>query len=171
MEANRNRREMKWILPISALIFSFILLQTLASFRVLCLPAPYARLVPFARVCDPLLWPFLSYPMYDNPHYLGERINRPRMFGVLEDQSEVSISQRELGIRITQFVNIHQAILETGDETQVQAIVDLYEGRTNQRLIALHLEYDPVEFTENGFVQVDRERLLTIWLDPQGEVQ
>lgn len=153
---------------ISLLILSFLALQVIASFRLSCLPDSIARFVPFLRICDPELWPFLSYPMYSQPHYLGDRIDRPQIFGVLEDNTEVIISNRSLGIRITQFINIHQTILETKDKEQIQAVVALYERNTNQRLVELSLGYDPLIFTEDGFVPGEPRKLLTISIDSLG---
>ena len=159
------------LFTISLLIFSLLALQVIASFRLLCLPDSIARFVPLVRICDPDLWPFLSYPMYSQPHYLGDRIDQPRIYGVLEGNTEVIISQRTLGIRITQFINIHRTILETKDEEQIRAIVELFERNTNQKLVSLTLGYDPVIFTEDGFVPGEPRKLLTIRVDTLGRTK
>ena len=40
--------------------------------RITC---PPARLyTPPVRVCDPELWPFLTYPLYSAAHYAGEEL-------------------------------------------------------------------------------------------------
>jgi hypothetical protein len=167
VESVSNLRNPK-LLALSLLIFSFLSLQFIASFRLLCLPDSIARFLPFVRICDPDLWPFLSYPMYSQPHYLGDRIDRPQIFGVLEDQTEIVVSNRDLGIRITQFINIHQTILQTKNKDEILAIADLYERNTGQRLVELSFGYDPVIFTEEGFVPGEPRKLLTIRLDTLG---
>lgn len=167
MESESNFGNTKFY-AISLLIISFLTLQFIASFRLLCLPDSIARFVPSVRICDPDLWPFLSYPMYSQPHYLGDRIDRPQIFGLLEDNTGVIVSNRSLGIRITQFINLHQTILDTKDEDQIWAIADLYERNTGQRLVELSFGYDPVIFTEQGFVPGEPRKLLTVRLDTLG---
>jgi hypothetical protein len=161
--AGENRLKAELYVPISLLILIFLVLQVSASLRVLCLPERISHYSSI-RLCDPYLWPFLSYPMFDRPHFPGEQANRARMVGILEDHTEVRISYIELGTRRSQFQNIHKALRISMDTELAQAVAQLYEQNTNRRLLAIKLGFDTHVYTGTGFSPTGYEELATFWL-------
>ena len=151
------------LLPISFLILVFLVLQASASLRVFCLPERIAHLSSI-RLCDPYVWPFLSYPMYDRPRFPGQQVNRPQMVGIMEDLTELPISHLDLGIRRTQFQNIHKSLRESLDKELAQTVARLYEQNANRRLIAIRLSFDTEVFTGTGFLPSGQKDLVILWL-------
>lgn len=152
MCADENQPRSRFIPILSLVILSLLGLQAATSFRFFC-PPQHLNWIPAPfRICDPDLWPFLSYPMYDNPHYLGEQLNRPRMFGILEDDSRVSVSFKDLGLTVTQFINLYDELKGSKDLQRARLVAELYYEKTDRKLSAIQLANHPTVFTKSGFV-------------------
>jgi len=136
---------------ISILIIVLLAMQASASFRLFCLPAILRFQLTGFRVCDPSLWPFMSYPMYSMPHYPGERLDRPRIYAILGDRRQVLIRHMDLGLTITRYINLHRDLLEARDDELALLVSSLFEQLTGEGVIAIRLANHPVIFTESGF--------------------
>lgn len=51
-----------------------LLLQGVATSRLLCPPNSLPSLAPLRIACPPLLWPFTDYPMFSEPHREGDSL-------------------------------------------------------------------------------------------------
>lgn len=154
---------------ISILIIVLISLQASASFRLFCLPDILRLQLTGFRVCDPSLWPFMSYPMYSMPHYPGERLDRPRIYAILGDRRQVLIRHTDLGLTITQYINLHRDLLEARDDELARTVSSLFEQLKGGRVVAIQLANHPVFFTASGFFPGSVRSSRTIWLKPAWE--
>jgi hypothetical protein len=57
-----------------ALLVLSLLLQGLATSRLLCPPSSIPSLAPLRIACPPRLWPFTDYPMFSEPHRKGDSL-------------------------------------------------------------------------------------------------
>lgn len=56
------------------LIVLSVSLQAIATTRLLCPPRSLPALAPLRIACPPLLWPFIDYPMFSEPHEPGDSL-------------------------------------------------------------------------------------------------
>lgn len=161
MSADENQSHSRLILIHSVVILGLLGLQAATSFRFFCPPEQLNWFPLPLRICDPELWPFLSYPMYNQPHYLGEQLNRPRIVGTLEDDSQVLISFKDLGLTVTQFINLYDELKGSKDLQRAQLVAQLYYEKTDRKLNAIQLANHPTVFTKTGFVPSELQIIQT----------
>jgi hypothetical protein len=156
----------KPLILISILIIVLLFIQASASFRLFCLPNILRFELTGFRICDPSLWPFMSYPMYSMPHYPGERLDRPRIYAILGDRRQMLIRHTDLGLTITQYINLYRELLEARDEELALTVSSLFEQSKGDRVIAIRLANHPAFFTKSGFFPGPVRSTRTIWLQP-----
>ncbi|MGL5133891.1 MAG: hypothetical protein ACRC78_15300, partial [Planktothrix sp.] len=86
---------------ISTLIFGVIFLQFSVAFFGIC--PEKSSSFSLKSLCprlpkDPAFYPFLNYPMYARARYEGIKVRQHLLFGVLEDGTEIPITDQELQI-------------------------------------------------------------------------
>jgi hypothetical protein len=101
----------------------------------------------------PKLWPFLDYPMYAHPYYVGDVEDRSFLFGVLDDSTEVLIHADDLGLCGWHF-RIFSNAVRKDDLQLVNELARRWEKRHSQKLVGLRLENHPLVFS--GSVMKDR---------------
>lgn len=81
----------------SLLIATFLLLQVVAGFKLLCPPESLAALGFLRVACSPALWPFLDYNMYIRAHHAGEELEKIELVAVWADGRRETLSAARLG--------------------------------------------------------------------------
>lgn len=102
---------------------------------------PYKLLKPPET---PALWPFIDYPMYSYPKYLGNGINQYFMFGILEDSSEVRLLPEDLGLDYWVFLYGFKDSLRLEKRDWLNKFAEIYEKRHGKKLIGFRLEDRPL---------------------------
>lgn len=106
---------------------------------------------------DPALWPFMSYPMYSYPNYLGDKIKQYSIYGVLENDNEVQILPEDLGINYWIFMYSLKEALRKKNYEEIKNFAQLYEIKNQKDLISLQLRNTPFVLTEKGLVSEPQE--------------
>jgi hypothetical protein len=141
-------------IAISAFIVFVIGLQAMAGARI------RGPLKP-----DPDRWPFLSYPMYRAAHFPGEAIPRHRVFGILEDSSEVEVTPETLGTNFWIWQRRLVDALDPVDPADLRAMANLHESAGGAPVSGFRLENHPVVLSEEGTEDGPAEVIRTVWLD------
>ncbi len=141
-------------LVISAFIVFVIGIQAMAGARL------RGPLKP-----DPDRWPFLSYPMYRAAHFPGDAIPRHRVFGILEDSSDVQITPETLGTNFWIWQRRLVHALDPVDPTDLRAMAELHESRGGAPASGFRLENHPLVLSEEGVEDGAAEVIRTVWLD------
>jgi len=141
-------------IAISAFIAFVIGLQAMAGTRI------RGPLKP-----DPDRWPFLSYPMYRKVHFPGDAIPRHRVFGILEDSSEVHITPETLGTNFWIWQRRLVHALDPVDSADLRAMAALYESRDGTPVSGFRLENHPLILSAEGVEEGAAEVIRTVWLD------
>lgn len=124
-------------IPVASLVIvTFLILQGLTALRIFCL---------FQMPCDAYLYPFLSYPMYQQAIQPGSRVAQLNIFGILEDSSEVSITNKDLTIpdynlSPYSFRRFYLPSIIAKNNKVINEFVDIYQKQYNQKLIGIRLE-------------------------------
>jgi hypothetical protein len=140
-----NRR-----LVVSVGIVACLGLQALAGFRVLCPPRSLVPSLSWLHVCAPRLWPFLDYPMYSAPHRAGDVIDQFRVFGRLDDSSEVPILPADLHLDPFEFMYTFASQLQEATNETAHRYADIYQRTRGRRLVELRLENHPLVLSRDG---------------------
>jgi hypothetical protein len=152
---------------ISFVILILLILQGAATFRLFCPPLCISQSFSSYRIfCSPALWPIIDYAIYHIPHYEGEKLDQPLLFGILEDFTEVQIFPEDLGLPSTRWAyreGLVSALDQATDEA-VRKYVESYERRRFKKLIALRLENRPLVLSKIGLNPGQAEVLQTIHL-------
>lgn len=140
---------------VSAIILVPMALQTIASFAI--------TFGPIER--PPFLWPFLDYPMYEDPHYAGESIHRQAVVAILADSSEVALAPRDLGVDFWQFQNLLNPAILRGDRARAENYRLLYEGRYPHHVVGFRLEDHPLVVVNGGLEEGQPSVLGTLYFE------
>ncbi len=138
---------------ISTLILGVISLQFSVAFFGFC--PQLISSFPLKSLCprlpkDPAFYPFLDYPMYAGVKHEGVNVNQYFVFGVLEDGTEIPITEQNLQISRSHFV---RKIITRIKEKNLQVIKDyvkIYEKTSQKKLVKLRLENHPLVITRDG---------------------
>jgi hypothetical protein len=153
---------------ISIVILTVLFLQAATTFRLFCPPERlFPSLSSYQIFCSPSLWPIIEYAVYHIPHYEGEKLDQPLLFGILEDFTEVQIFPEDLGLRSTRWAyrqGLMSALDQMSDE-DITKFVESYERRRSKKLIALRLENHPVVLSKKGVELGQTEVLKKIHLN------
>lgn len=146
---------------VSLLILTILFLQAAIGFREVCPRSKYKLLSSFLIPCHfpspPAFYPFLDYPMYSQPHYEGEQVDRYLLFGISENSATVPILPTDVGLTVNSFrKNVVRALLNN-DREKLRAFVSLYQKKHKKTLIELRLENYPLTFSEEGIKPGARE--------------
>lgn len=100
-------------------------------------------------------WPFITYPMYANAHYEGERLKYDvRAFAVLEDSSRIEIKREQLNMRQRwQFYLFQKHVwfpIRDGDKELLEPLIRKYCDLSNGKLVRLELEDLGIAVTKEG---------------------
>jgi hypothetical protein len=139
-------------LLISLAITLVIGLQAAQTFRILCPPQSLAALSFLRVACPPAFYPFLDYPLYNQAHYSGEKINQFKVIGILVDNREVPILPEDMGLRFWLFQRFIDAVNQEKRE-QIAAYVEMYQSRHDRQITALRLENHPLILSGKGVLQ------------------
>jgi hypothetical protein len=151
---------------ISLLILILLLLHATTTFKVfgLCLPEDlFPSFSSYRLVCSPSLWPIIEYALYSFPHYEGEKLDHPIIFGVFSDFTEVRIHPADLGLTFSRS-SYRQGLVDAFQQATAEHLrryVNWYERRSFKKVIAIRLENHPVVLTKTG-VKLDRVEVLKI---------
>jgi hypothetical protein len=153
---------------ISLVILTVLFLQAGTTFRLFCPPERlFPSLSSYQIFCSPSLWPILEYAIYHIPHYEGEKLDQPLLFGMLEDFTEVQIFPEDLGLRSTRWAyreGLMSALDQMSDE-DITKFVESYERKRSKKLIVLRLENHPVVLSKKGVELGQTEVLKKIHLN------
>ncbi|NJK47051.1 hypothetical protein HC931_01495 [Candidatus Gracilibacteria bacterium] len=108
----------------------------------------------------PFLWPFIDYPMYSYPNYLGDDIKQYVILGILPDSTEVRIQAEDLGLNYWIFMYGFKEALRKNDRQDIKNFIQLYESRNNKKLIGVRLENHPLILTKEG-VEPGKPKVVT----------
>ncbi len=134
-------------IPVASLVIvTFLILQGLTALRIFCF---------FKMPCDPYLYPFLSYPMYKGAKQPGSLVTQLNIFGILEDSSEVPITNQDINIpdaNLTPywFQRYYLPAIRRKKNKVINEFVDIYQKQYNQKLIGIRLEKQSFEITKEG---------------------
>lgn len=124
----------------SAVIVGVLALQGIAVLRLT--PGPVEK--------PPFLWPFVDYPMYHRPHYEGDTIPRQRVYGVLEDSTEVRVEPSDLGLEFWWLRRGLVFSMVGEDTSDVVGYARRYAERAGRSLTAFRLYRHPLVLRESG---------------------
>jgi hypothetical protein len=88
-------------------------------------------------------WPIIDYPMYNEPHFVGDKIPRMAVVGVLENAQEIDIGPEDIGGGYW-YYQVFAKAMRRGDEDVIWDMARAYEARHNIRLAALRVENRPL---------------------------
>ena len=97
-------------------------------------------------------WPFLSYPMYNNPHREGETVADYLLVGVHADGRETPITAKDLGYDFWRYLRGPVRAALRDEAHALLSYVQAYDQRTGGDLVAIRLENRPVMLV-NGRVE------------------
>ena len=100
----------------------------------------------------PSLWPFIDYPMYSYPKYLGSDIKQYKIYGILSNSTKVRILPEDLGINYWIFLYGLKEALRNEDIQDIKNFIQLYETKNKQKLMGIQLENHPLILTETGVI-------------------
>ena len=129
---------------------------------------PFARLI---RGRDGYLWPFLTYPMYDRPHYPGEAVHQYHLVGVLAGGRDVEIAPEDLNLNFWEFLWGPLKAMLHNETTAIRQYADFYQDKHWERLHGLRLTDEPVLVTREGPRPGTRQIVATAWLTGAGGAQ
>ncbi len=135
---------------VSFFILAVLVAQFATAFKLTCLPKSLSFVPNSLRfACDPVLYPFLAYPMYSAARYPGDTHEDRELFGVLENGQQVLINEKSLGIGLYEFNSTYLHSLSQGKTDKIQDIVARYIDKKGERLTHLILKTYPILQTEN----------------------
>lgn len=143
------------VMMVSLVILTTLVLQGLAAFELTVGPLERA----------PWMWPFMDYPMYNQPRYAGEPIDRQVVIGVLPDSSEVVVEPEDLDVTFWQFHSVLNQAIILGDRSRAEPYRLIYEDRRGIRLIGFRLEDRPFFVTGDGLEEADPSVLGALYFD------
>ncbi|VXD11793.1 hypothetical protein [Planktothrix paucivesiculata] len=113
---------------------------------------------------DPAFYPFLNYPMYARARYEGIKVRQHLLFGVLEDGTEIPITDQELQVSRYLFIEeILPKVLEK-DLPFLKEYVKIYEQKHQKKLVKLRLENHPLAITREGVNPVEKTVIVDLML-------
>jgi hypothetical protein len=145
-------------IAVSVVILVTLTLQVLAAFTIT--PGPIER--------SPFSWPFLDYPMYSQPRYRGEPIERRVVVGIRPDSSEVVVTPADLGVTFWQIRDGLDPAIEGGVSARADVYRQIYESRHGRPLIGFRLEDRPIFITDDGLSEGSATVLGTVYFEPEG---
>jgi len=122
-----------WKFAINAVIISLLGLQALASF---------GGLHRFRY------WPFLSYPMYNRPHFKGEPVARHSLIGILDDGREIPITPADLKLDFWRYLRGPVRAFEKNEPHSLLAQLQPFEHRKRITIVWVRLENHPVTLVD-----------------------
>lgn len=132
---------------ISLFILASFILQFFTTFRIYTyLPTVYppAENLELQRFRPPALWPFLTYPMYKDPHYEGSEIITYRVYATFTDSTELEVLSEDLGIGFFKFRNNFVSAIQNRRHGIIQDYASLIQEEHEQRPVSLRLEEHPL---------------------------
>jgi hypothetical protein len=127
-------------------------LQFATAVRLTCPPPRFHALPVSLNLCDPELWPFLTYPLYGSQHYAGEELPQFRLYGVLANSLTEQLTQEDFLLDSSfSFQNMLTAVLEKR-MADILDYVRIYNSTHDVPLVALRLENEPYVLMSDGFV-------------------
>jgi hypothetical protein len=146
----KGRSERLAALLTSVVILTCLVLQSVATFRIFCPPINlFPSLSSFRIFCAPALYPFLDYPLYAPPHYEGESIGQPLVFGWSEEMTEWPVVPLDLGVSSYKLERAFLSALK-GDHAGVHKYLDLYQQRYGKKLVGFRLESQSLVLSNDG---------------------
>jgi hypothetical protein len=142
LAALRRRRRLGLVVGTSVLA-----LQALGISRVLCTPQAFERFYRCHVLCPPRAWPFLDYPMFNDGHSVGERLERRVLHAVARDGRVVTLYPEELAQRDEMEAAV--AAVQSGDRSAVaRAMAPRIE---RDALARVDLCREPLVLERDGF--------------------
>lgn len=94
-------------------------------------------------------WPFLSYPMYNRPHFKDEAVARFSLVGILKDGTERPITPEDLQLDFWRYQRGPVRFAQRDEAHALLSQLQPFEHRARLRLAAVRLENHPITL-ENG---------------------
>ena len=113
-------------------------------------------------------WPFVDYPMYAEPHRLGDEMARYVLWGELDDSTVVRIPPEDLGLSFWRFLFGVVEAMQRGDRDRMAVYAQMYLARYGRHLTSLRLENHPWIFVEGGVVEGPVRVVRTLRCDAGG---
>lgn len=88
-------------------------------------------------------WPIVDYPMYSDPHFVGDEIPRMAVVGIRDNAEEIDIRPEDIGGGYWYFQVFAKAVMR-GDKDIIRDMARAYEARHNIRLAAFRVENRPL---------------------------
>jgi len=111
------------------------------------------------------LWPFLDYPMYNQPAYLGTLVHRYEVFGTHKDGTTAPVKRQDLGVVYFIFRRDFINAIKESDHEALNKFAEIYHEKKGKKLIRLRLEDSPYELQKDGFVQLKRQVIKQVTLN------
>jgi hypothetical protein len=88
-------------------------------------------------------WPIVDYPMYSEPHFLGDEIPRLQVVGISQNGQEIDIGPDDIGGGYWYYQVFARAVARA-DKDVIRDVIRTYEARHNVRLTAIRVEDRPL---------------------------
>jgi len=110
-------------------------------------------------------FPFVNYPMYTATHYEGEHVRPGNIIvGRLDDNSEVEIHEKDLGLNYWQFRWGFGGAVLRGNQGEIVKYLLYYKGANGKRFTSLTVKSFPAIVTREGMRPSPPEDIRTVQL-------
>lgn len=113
---------------------------------------------------DPAFYPFLDYPMYAKARYEGVKVKQYFLVGVLEDGTEIPITNQELQISRYLFIEELLPKIQQKNLPFIKEYIKIYEQNYKKNIIALRLENHPLVITRKGVNAAEKKVIVALRL-------
>ena len=152
---NSTRHVRREFIAASIVIVGFLVLQVGSTFKVFCPPKALTNRGMPILACDPSLYPFLEYPMYSSPHYVGDVVDVYDLYATLSDGKEVRVLADQDFVNFWHYQQFVDAI-RAGDKDLIGKFVRIYEQEYHVQAASFRLEDTPWTIQAEGPVEGER---------------
>ena len=144
-------------LPNKAFIFPSLsillclILQGGATLNLWCFPESLSFLPRFELACDPTLYPFTEYPMFNGTHQLGSKFTQHLLFATLEDSTEVYVGPSDFRTTLHLFFDQVIGPLKSGKKQLIYQVFEDYQFATQKQVKSFRLEKHSITLINNGY--------------------
>jgi hypothetical protein len=135
---------------VSLVIVLILSLQISVTLRLYRASGYLPALSPLGLLKAPLTYPIITYPMYREPHFEGDKIQRFRLAGVLRDGTLVPLTAEDLNVDFWLFHRGVASAVRAGDREKVAQYVSVFEGKTGKIVTEVRLENRPLILDRSG---------------------
>jgi hypothetical protein len=105
-------------------------------------------------------WPFLSYPMYNNPHEKGDAVARLSLVGIDASGKETPIRPEDLKLNFWRYLRGPVRAAQKKEARALLTYLEHFEHRAGVRFVSIRLENRPVALIDGKLTDLPVEASL-----------